>query len=94
MHVAARALHLDEVGDDLVQQAFALMRAADRKAPQGVAKTAARADDVIVFVEHGADIVEVSVAADALLIQQFVDFGQRPLIGGVDLRDGIFRHLR
>jgi len=44
------------VGDDLVQQALALMGAADRKAPQGVAEAAARADDIVLLIEHGTDV--------------------------------------
>ena len=94
MQVAAGTLHLNEVGDDLVQQTFALMRRADRKAAQRVAEAAARADDVIVFVQHRADVVEVSVAADALLLQQCVDLCKGAFVGGGNLRKDVFRHLR
>ena len=69
VHIPPRALHLDEVGDDLVQQTLALMVAADGEAPQGVAEAAAGADDVVFLVEHGTDVVQIAVAADALLTQ-------------------------
>ena len=65
MQVASCTLHLDEVGDDLVEQSLALMVTADRKAPQGVPEAAARADDFVIFIEHGTDIVQVPVPADA-----------------------------
>ena len=94
MQVAAGTLDLNEVGDDLVQQTFALMRRADRKAAQRVAEAAACADDVVVFVQHRADVVEVSVAADALLLQQCVDLCKGAVVGGGNLRKGVFRHLR
>ena len=90
MQIPPRTLDLDEVGDDLVQQPLALMGAADRKAPQRVAKAAARADDVVIVVVHGADVVKVTVPADALLFQQGVDLGKGALVGGIDLRNRIF----
>ena len=92
MHIPPRALHLDEMGDDLVQQTLALMGAADGEAPQGVAEAAAGADDVVFLVEHGADVVQIAVAADAFLTQQCVDLGQNGFIGRIDLRNGIFTH--
>ena len=92
VHIPPRALHLDEMGDDLVQQTLALMGAADGEAPQGVAEAAAGADDVVFLVEHGADVVQIAVAADALLTQQCVDLGQNGFIGRIDLRNGIFTH--
>ena len=92
MHIPPRTLHLDEVGDDLVQQTLALMGAADGEAPQGVAEAAAGADDVVFLVEHGTDVVQIAVAADALLTQQCVDLGQNGFIGRIDLRNGIFTH--
>ena len=92
MQIPPRTLHLDEVGDDLVQQALALMGTADRKAPQGVAEAAARADDIVLLIEHGADVVQIAVAADALLLQQRIDLGQNGPIGRADLRNGIFTH--
>ena len=92
VHIPPRALHLDEMGDDLVQQTLALMGAADGEAPQGVAEAAAGADDVVFLVEHGADVVQIAVAADALLTQQCVDLGQNGFIGRIDLRNGIFAH--
>ena len=92
VHIPPRTLHFDEVGDDLVQQTLALMGAADGEAPQGVAEAAAGADDVVFLVEHGADVVQIAVAADALLTQQCVDLGQNGFIGRIDLRNGIFTH--
>ena len=93
VEVAPGALHLNEVGDDLVEQAFALMVAADGKAPQGVAKAAARADDVVILIEHGTDIIQIAVPADALFLQKGVDLSQGGFIGGRHLREGVFRHL-
>ena len=69
-----------------------LMGAADGEAPQGVADAAAGADDVVFLVEHGADVVQIAVAADALLTQQCVDLGQNGFIGRIDLRNCIFTH--
>ena len=93
VEVAPGALHLNEVGDDLVEQALALMVAADGKAPQGVAKAAARADDVVILIEHGTDIIQIAVPADALFLQKGVDLSQGGFIGGRHLREGVFRHL-
>ena len=93
MEVAPGALHLNEVGDDLVEQALALMVAADGKAPQGVAEAAARADDVVILIEHGTDIIQIAVPADALFLQKDVDLSQGGFIGGRHLREGVFRHL-
>ena len=86
MEVAPGALHLNEVGDDLVEQALALMVAADGKAP-------ARADDVVILIEHGTDIIQIAVPADALFLQKDVDLSQGGFIGGRHLREGVFRHL-
>ena len=93
VEVAPGALHLNEVGDDLVEQALALMVAADGKAPQGVAKAAARADDVVILIEHSTDIIQIAVPADALFLQKGVDLSQGGFIGGRHLREGVFRHL-
>ena len=92
MQVAAGALHLDEVGDDLIQEPLALMCMADGEAPQGVAEAAAGADDVVVFIEQGADVVEAGVPADALLFQQGVDLGKGTFVGEGHLRKRIVRH--
>ena len=73
MHVAPGVLHLHEMGDDFVQQALPLMLGADGKAPQGGTKAAARGDDFIVTVPHGADVVQIAVPGDTFLLQQCVD---------------------
>ena len=92
MQIAPGTLHLDEMGDDLVQQSLPLMGAADGKAPQGVAEAAAGADDIPLLIEHGADVVEISVAPDALLFQQCIHLCKRAPVCGVNLRNAVFSH--
>ena len=67
VHVGYALTRLDP---EEAEQTLALMGAADGEAPQGVAEAAAGADDVVFLVEHGADVVQIAVAADALLLQQ------------------------
>ena len=92
MQIAPCTLNFNQVRNDLVQQTFPLMGAADGKAPQGVAKAASGANDLVVFVEHGADVVEISVALEALLFQKCIHLCKRIPVGRVNLRNAVFRH--
>lgn len=47
----------------------------DGKAPQGGAEAASCGDDLSVFVLHGADIVQIAVPGDPLLLQQRINLG-------------------
>ena len=54
---AAIMFVLDEVSNDFVHEAFALMEMADGHAAECVAETASGSDDVIVFIIGGASVV-------------------------------------
>ncbi len=41
---------------------------ADSKAAEGVGKAASGGDDFIVFVVHGADVIQVGIPADSFLV--------------------------
>ena len=92
VHIAPGVLHLHQMGDDLIQQPLPLMLGADGEAPQGTAKAAARGNNFVVTVPHGADVVQIAVPGDTLFLQQRVNLGQTPLVGRVDLGNGILTH--
>ena len=91
VEVSALELDLHQVGDELVQQPLPLVFPADGKAAQRVSKAASGGNHTAVAVVHGADIVQVGVPADALLLQQAVDLRLRAPVGGRDLGNGIHR---
>ena len=90
--VAPAELHLHQVGDDLIEQPLALVVRADGEAPQGRAEAAAGGDDGIIFIPHGADIVQIAVPGDALLLQQSVNLGKAPPVRRVNLGNKILTH--
>lgn len=68
MQVAPAILDIYQVSNDLVQQSFPLMGAADCKAAQGIGKTASGGNDLIIFIEHGTDIIKIRISLNALLL--------------------------
>ena len=92
MHIAAAVLVGDQVGDDGVHKALALMSAAHRHAAQRVAKAAAGGNDIHIVIIHAAGIVEVGVPADPLGLKQLVDLVVGVAVCGVNLGNPVFGH--
>ena len=92
MHVAAAVLVGDQMRDDRVHQAFALMGAADSHTAQCVAKAAACSNDVHVIIVHAACVIKVSISANALGQEQFVDLVVGVSVCGINLGNSVFGH--
>ena len=93
MRMAAAALHVHQVGDDFVEQPFALVAVVHGETAQRIAEAAPRGDHPVIVVVHGGDVVEIGVALDALLTKESVDLGQGAFVVGLDLCDKS-RHQR
>ena len=83
MHVPPLILHADQVGDDLVEKPFSLMRVAYGKAAERIPEAAPRTDDVVILVVHRAGIIEVRVAANPFLLEKAVDLRESVFVTGV-----------
>ena len=92
VEISSRLLHLHQVGDNLIEQPLAPMLGADGEAPQGRAKAAARGNDFVICVPHGADVVQMGVPGDALILQQRVNLGKASFVRGIDLGNGVLTH--
>ena len=92
VHVAAAVLVRDQMGDDRVHEAFALVSAADCHTAQRVAKAAAGSNDVHVVIVHAACVIKVSIPADPLCQEQFVDLVVGVSVCGINLGNSVFGH--
>ena len=92
VEISSRLLHLHQMGDDLIEQPLAPMLGADGEAPQGWAKAAARGNDFVICVPHGADVIQIAVPGDALILQQRVNLGKASFVRGIDLGNGVLTH--
>ena len=83
LQIAACMLQLDEMREDGIQQAFALMTAVYGETAQGILKAAARSDEVQVIVIDAAGVVKIFIPTDALFGKQCIDLLQGLGIGRV-----------
>ena len=83
---------IDQVGDDLVHEALALVGAAHGHAAEGVLKAAAGGDDLHVIVIHGAGVFKIGIAADPLRLEQAVDLGLPAAVGSRDSGNIVIGH--
>lgn len=67
VEISSLILDIHQMRQDLIQEPFSLVGAADGKTPQGVGKAASGGNDLVIFIKHGAGIVQVGIPLYAFL---------------------------
>ena len=95
MGVAPKHLHFQQVSHNLIQQTFSLMLPGYRKAAQSIAKAAAGGKKNVIFIKQTTGVVQISIPADSLPLQQLIHLLIGQGIPGLNFRDRCthYRHL-